>query len=267
MSDQAAPTTATKYDIDQDTPPEPMPQPESEAPIPATPQEPTAPVQPAAVADVEGSIDVDPSEALFEAKENPDAANSTPQEQPEVDDVVDILVPKVEPKEWKIGPDDMPLVYIQRPLSFIQKMQWFSLVGDVLDKSMSGEDGISVNEILTAPGDPRTGLSMDDFRDADTFVRAVGKLIVHAPEFLLDSYCVWLAVPTHQRGLVKEVMAMHESEGGLSDDQGLEIIEVFIDQNFDALADFFGGKIATLQRRVAQRQEARKNKKEARARA
>jgi hypothetical protein len=140
-------------------------------------------------------------------------------------------------------------------------MQWFSLVGDVLDKSMSGEGGISVNEILAAPGDPRNGLSLTDFRDADTFVRAIGKLVVHAPDFILDSYCIWLGVPGHQRPLVKEVMSFPADEGGLTDDQGLEIIEVFIDQNFDALADFFGGKIATLQRRISERQEARKNKK------
>lgn len=256
------------YDIDQDTPPEPMTKPEDQVtPVqPTPPVQPTAPVQPTVVADVEGGVDVDPSQALHEANENPNASSAPQEDQPPVDDVVDILEPKAEPREWKIGPEDMPLVFIQRPLSFIQKMQWFSLVGDVLDKSMNGEGGISVNEILSAPGDPRNGLSMDDFRDADTFVRAVGKLVVHAPEFILDSYCIWLGVPTHQRNLVKEVMSMPESEGGLSDDQGLEIMEVFIDQNFDALADFFGGKIATLQRRITQRQEARKNKA-ARARA
>lgn len=198
--------------------------------------------------------DVDINDALTEGGAPQAQENARADE-----DVVDVLRPKVEPKEWHLGPESSPLVYIQRPLSFIQKMQWFSLVGGVLEKAMSGDNAVSVNELLNAPGNPRVGgFNMADFRDADNFVRAIGKLIVHAPTFLTDSFCIWLNVPETQRKLAAEVMAFPPEEGGLSDDDGLEIIEIFIDQNYDALADFFGDKIASLQRRVSARQEARK---------
>jgi hypothetical protein len=144
-------------------------------------------------------------------------------------------------------------------MSFVGKMQWFALVGGVMDKALGGANGVSVNELLSTPGE-RGQFTASDLRDADTFVRALGKLMTFAPDFLLDSYCIWLGVPEHQRTLVKQIMGMPEEEGGLTDDQGLEIIEVFIDQNFDALADFFGDKIGALRKRVEQRMAARNDR-------
>lgn len=235
-------------EVDQAVAPEPMPKPQ------------------AAVADPPpgnfAEREVDVNEALSEAQEFVGAPTPAAAEEEEPEDVVDVLRPKAEPKQWTFGPEDMPLVFIQRPLSFIQKMQWFSLVGGVLDKAMSGENPVSVNELLTNPTSSRRGMTLEDFRDADTFVRAIGKLVVHAPKFVTDSYCIWLGVPDHQKQVVSEIMAYPEEEGGLTDDQGLEIIEIFIDQNYDALADFFGDKIGALQKRVSQRQEERKGRKD-----
>lgn len=235
----------TEYEVDQDVAPEPMPK------------------SAAAVADpvpgnFAGDKEVDINEALSEAQT--ETVKVAAEEPAEPEDVVDVLRPKAAAKEWTFGPPDMPLVFIQRPLSFIQKMQWFSLVGGVLDKAMSGDNPVSVNELLTNPAAGRRGMTLEDFRDADTFVRAIGKLVVHAPKFVTDSYCIWLGVPEHQQKLVSEVMAYPAEEGGLTDDQGLEIIEVFIDQNYDALADFFGDKISSLQKRLSQRQEDRKGR-------
>lgn len=229
-------------EVDQDTAPEPMPKP-----------------TPAPVGNF-AERDVDPAQALTEAQQEshvPTAAKSAP-EPPKVD-VVDILAPKSAPKQWLLGPSDMQMEFIQRRMSFVGKMQWFALVGGVMDKALGGANGISVNELLTTPGE-RGQFTAADLRDADTFVRALGKLMTHAPEFLLDSYCIWLSVPEHQRKLVKEIMSEPEENGGLTDDQGLEIIEVFIDQNFDALADFFGDKIGALRKRVEQRMTARNDR-------
>jgi len=197
--------------------------------------------------------DVVEKEISFEdAKTEPQDEAPTQESAPE--DVVDILVPKVEPKVWAFGPNG-ELEFVQRPLSFVAKMQWFSLVGDVLDKALTGENKMSLNSLFDAPGQPGS-LSMADFRDADTFVQAVGKLLVHAPKFLTDSYCIWLNVPDFQRDLVTRVWTLPESEGGLSDDDGIEIIEIFIDQNYEALDAFFREKLGRIQQRAQQRAEA-----------
>ena len=171
------------------------------------------------------------------------------------EDVVDILQPKKGARSWKIGKPPVEREYIQRPLSFIAKMQWFALVGDVLDKAMSGENALTIGNLMAVPGQRGSTFRMEDFRDADTFIQAVGKLIAVAPDFLVKSYCIWLSVPDYERDMAAELMALPEDEGGLSDDDGLEIIEIFIDQNYEALDAFFRDKLGQLQKRVEKRAE------------
>ena len=195
---------------------------------------------------------------------DPEASDEAPVQEDEVD-VLDVLVPKKDPKVWTIGIGEYERTYIQRKLSFIAKMQWFSLVGEVLDKALSGPNKMSMNSLLTGAPSPRTGtLSVADFTDADTFVQALGKLLSHAPDFLLDSYAIWLGVPASEKELAKQIFALPEEDGGLSDDQGMEIIEVFIDQNYDALDDFFRRRIAELRRRVAQNADEAKESRRSR---
>ena len=74
--------------------------------------------------------------------------------QPE-QDVLDILVPKKDPKTWIIGQGDYQRTYVQRKLSFIAKMQWFALVGDVLDGALSGPTKMSMNSLLRASAGAR----------------------------------------------------------------------------------------------------------------
>lgn len=191
--------------------------------------------------------DVSFDQAVEEEKENKETVSSTKEE-----DVLDVLQPKAKSVKWTIGPENMQREYIQRPLSFIAKIQWFSLVGEVVDQAISGPNGLSVGSLLTPPGS-RGNLSIDDFRDADTFVAAIGKLLTVAPDFLVKSYCIWLSVPDYERDLAKELMSLPEDEGGLSDSDGIAIIETFIDQNYEALDNFFRNELSRLQTRVQQR--------------
>lgn len=188
------------------------------------------------------------AEAETEEFDQPTPTAEQPQAEPERD-VLDTIVPKKEPKTWTFGPPDLERTYVQKPLSFIAKMQWFSLVGDVLDKALSGPNGMSLNSLFATPtrGD---SLRMEDFRDADTFVHAIGKLLAAAPDFLVDSYLIWLNVPDYDREIMRQIMKMPPDEGGLTDEQGIEIIEVFLDQNYEALADFFSQRIGQLQNRI-----------------
>lgn len=189
-------------------------------------------------------------EVEFQPEAVEESVEPKPVEKPEEkEDVLDTIVPKKEPKVWTIGPTDIQRTYVQKPLSFIAKMQWFSLVGEVLDKALSGPDGMSLNSLFSTPvrGD---ALRMADFRDADTFVQAIGKLLAAAPEFLVDSYLIWLNVPDYDRDITRDLMKLPPDDGGLTDEQGMEIIEVFLDQNYEALADFFTLRISQLQKRV-----------------
>jgi hypothetical protein len=133
-------------------------------------------------------------------------------------------------------------------------------VGEALDKALSGPNGMSLNSLFSTP--TRGGLfRIEDFRDADMFVQAISKLLSAAPDFLIRSYLIWLNVPDYDRDVVAEMMTLPPDEGGLSDEQGIEIIEVFLDQNYEALADFFGRRLSQLQARVTKLNKDRESRR------
>lgn len=165
-------------------------------------------------------------------------------------EVLEALAPKTQPVIRKIGVDPDVREYTQRPLAFVAKIQFFSVVGDVMDKALSGDNAMTVGHLFEAPEMRAGSLRAEDFRDADTFVQAVAKLVKYSPTFMLDCYCIWLAVPDFEQEWAKEVMALPEDEGGLSDEVGVDIIETFIDQNWEALETFFRERIGKIQKRI-----------------
>jgi hypothetical protein len=175
-------------------------------------------------------------------------ANKTTQP---AEDSTEILEPSAQLRTIHLGVEPNVKTYVQKPLSFFGKMEIFSVLGGALDKAMSGDDGLSLNELLNGPGELGGSVTAENFRDADTFVKAIGKLLQYAPDLFLDLYVVILAVPRGEREVVKEQMRHNEEDGGLSDDDGFGILETFIDQNWDVMADFFGARIQPLIEKVS----------------
>jgi len=157
-----------------------------------------------------------------------------------------VLTPPVAERVQVVGKGDYEFEFVQKPLSFIGKLEFFSVMGKALDRAMAGPDGISIADLLEVPDRPTGGLSAEDLKDADTFVKGVTKLLVYAPEMIGDLYCVILQVPQGMRDAVKQVMAANEDDGGLSDEDGFAVIETFIDQNWEVLRDFFTQRIGRL---------------------
>ena len=169
-----------------------------------------------------------------------------------VADVVNDLEPEAQEYVVVLGagqPDE--LVFVQRPLTFFGKLRFFGVASKAIETAL--EDGASIAELLEVP-DREAGapLSADSLREADAFVKAVAKLVEYAPELMGDLYCVILAVP---RGQTEYVISRFETE--LDDEQGMKIIDVFIDQNWDALLDFFSQRIAPLVSKVSSKVQDR----------
>lgn len=164
-------------------------------------------------------------------------------------DPVDALVPEYTERTITIGKDEYEMTFTQKPLSFFQKMEFFSVMGRAIDRAMSGPEGISINDLLSLPERGET-LSADDFKDADVFIRAIAKLVTEAPEILEDLYVVILGVPRTHRDFAKRLMSGPADEGGLTDEDGIAILETFIDQNWDVMVDFFGERIKPLVEKV-----------------
>lgn len=169
-------------------------------------------------------------------------------------DPAEVLEPSVATRTQVVGKDEYQFVYTQKPLSFFGKLDFFAVMGRALDRAMSGPTGISVADLLDVPdrGDGAS-ITKEDLKDADTFIRGVSRLISYAPEIVSDLYCVILNIPRGEREVVKEIMALDEEKGGLSDDDGIEILNSFFDQNWEVLRDFFKERIAPLLSKVGEK--------------
>ena len=169
----------------------------------------------------------------------------------ENEDVAEVLEPEAQIRTVTVGKDPYALTYLQRPVSFFQKVELFALLGGALDKAMSGPDGLTVGDLFDGPAGLGTELNTQNLKDADMFVRSLAKLVQYSPDLLLDLYVVILGVPRNERAMVKDMMDQNEAEGGLSDEDGFGILNTFVDQNWDVLADFFGSRIKPLISKVS----------------
>jgi hypothetical protein len=166
-------------------------------------------------------------------------------------DEIEVIEPSYSIKHRTIGGEEHIQVYAQKPLSFFGKMELFSLLGSAVDKALKDGD-VSVSDLFDRPQvRDLSSISANEVKEADLFVKAVAKLVEFAPDFLKDLYCVILAIPKGEREYAKMLMEAPEDEGGLSDDEGIDILNTFIDQNWEAMVDFFGKKIMPLAQKVS----------------
>lgn len=158
-------------------------------------------------------------------------------------DETEILEPNYAVRYQVIGKGEHLHTYAQRPLSFFGKMELFSLLGATLNEAVSKGD-FSITEFMQ---------ENQEIRDSEVFIRIVARLIEFAPDFLKDLYSIALAIPKGEREYVKALMELPEDEGGLSDNDGVEILDVFVEQNWDAMTDFFVQKILPFSQKVSSR--------------
>jgi hypothetical protein len=159
----------------------------------------------------------------------------------ETDETLDVLSPSE--VYYEIGEGDDKLVLVQKPLTFFGKIEFFSVVGKAVQKILI--DGGSLSELLETPDfNPDVPLS-NSVSDADVFVKAISKIIEAAPELLSDLYLVILAVPRGQRDYYE--LRLQE----LTDDQGMQILDTFVDQNWEVMVSFFKEKMLPLYTKIS----------------
>lgn len=186
-----------------------------------------------------------------------------------VQDSNEVLEPSVPERIQTIGRDDYEYAFVQKPLSFFGKLDFFAVLGKAIDQTMSGPDGLSLAELFEElPNDPE-GFRMQDMKDQNTFVRGIAKVVAYSPEILSEIYCVALGVPKGQRKSAKQIMELPESEGGLSDKDGIEVLDTFVEQNWEVLVDFFKGPAKELAQKIGkkaaqQSQSSKRSKSSAR---
>lgn len=195
----------------------------------------------------------------------------------EAEEAMEILEPLVDAKRWVIGkPPEQGgknteySVYTQMPLGYMARNRMFSLIGRTMSaaiKSTGGSVG-GMEDVFGAGGgtlmERGRRLGARDFQDASQFFTLAMELVGYAPDFLSDFYSIALEVPIGERGWFREVIEQpyrpDDDKWGLSEDDGIEMIEIFIDQNYEDIRRFFTEKLPRITQRASQREQDHQKK-------
>lgn len=216
--------------------------------------------------------------ATFVAKDDEKESEKAKIEE-EVDKIEEVFELKDGPRTWIIGkpPDhggkeNQYSIYTQKPLGLMPRMRFFGLLTNTISEAVKagGAVDLGMGDVFGAQGgsirERFQTLSNQDFADAGSFLALAFKLMAYAPDFLLDSFVIWLDVPPEDRRWAKQVMDQRydpeDEKWGLQEDQFIEMVEIFIDQNYEEVRNFFAQKIPKFIARVQQREAARASNSE-----
>lgn len=194
---------------------------------------------------------------LGEPQKNVEPEQNSDQEVPKPTPQDDIEKP-VRHKEWKFSADyDLQIrgetqtqrferTYIQKPLSYLAFGEFTGLLGRKLEEAMEGPSGISVDRLMpNSEGqlplsfvEGKLSIVKSDFAGIDPFIQGFARLVSFVPDLLGEAQCIWLRVPRQERPLLIDIWSRPVDEGGMSMDEGEEMMDLFIEQNYDELEDF-----------------------------
>lgn len=135
--------------------------------------------------------------------------------------------------------------YIQKPLSWQAMSEFTGLIGRKLSEAMKGPEGLSIDRMVPGEAgiplqfqDGRISIADDGTGGIDAIVQAFAHLASYVPDLLGESQCIWLRVPRQERAMLMDIWSRPVDEGGMSMDQGEEMLSIFIEQNYDELESF-----------------------------
>lgn len=158
-------------------------------------------------------------------------------------------------------------VYVQQPLGYIATLRFYGLVGKNVAEAVKAGGVVDLGEAFTNSNgnvqDRAKQIIEQSFNDAGSFAALLFQLIAYSPNFILEFYCISLDIPVDERKWAKQVMEQpwrpEENKWGLKREQGQEIIERFVDQNYDEVRDFFGDLFRNVSKRVRKNEKRRKS--------
>lgn len=242
----ADPTTITEpAEGTFDQPPDAPPSPSYEQPPEASPKDPGS----------DGDEDA-----------SPDASRSDV-EQPR-DGVVEDIVPYAESIDRVlVDVKGRSLVFVQKTLTYFDKIELYGLLGRAVQLLMDGENGLGLDDVMDL-ADPRKMVDrmisqipgadespdradqQNSIDEAAKMMSIFAKVISASPDMLREAYCIILHIPIGQRKWAVD-WALPE----IDDETGDDIMNAFIDQNWGVLEDFFTKQLPKLFRRAAKARE------------
>lgn len=168
------------------------------------------------------------------------------------EDALKAMIPDVPHRIWHVHLRDADgvewdLRYVQSELSFFEKQDFTTLIGRYFDRFAEGEFGIGIKDIFS--DDLRTKIAIptevtpeaaEKMVDENTgLIKAIIKVVNELPDLQMKIILIALGVPPKERKAVAESLRGPVWKGGLTDDQGFDILKTFISQNAVAIRDFF----------------------------
>lgn len=134
--------------------------------------------------------------------------------------------------------------FVQKPLTFFGKIELFSILAETVERALS--EGATISEFLDDV--PQDFSSPNQLKESDLLVKGLASIVKYSPEILKDIFCISLQVKRSDREYVKDNILDE-----LSDDEAMKILNNFIDQNWDAVLDFFKERVSPLIQNVSER--------------
>jgi hypothetical protein len=155
-------------------------------------------------------------------------------------------------REQTLGVGEGARTYIQAPLGIVGKLRLFQILADAMDEAVKDDGGKAIAGLFGMNTDEWDGetVSLDDISGSVDMMTGLVKLAKYAPDLVLDVYCVALRIPTDEWNYAKQLMELPVEEGGLNDDDGMDVLELFIDQNRENLKSFFVERIQPLIKKI-----------------
>lgn len=181
---------------------------------------------------------------------------------------LEALDPQTKAKRWMIGkPPEYGggerdyAIYVQEKLPWMARQKFFSLVGRTMATAIkaSGGDVGGMSDVFGDDGgsliERGRRLTSRDFSDASSFMALAFELVGYAPNFLSECYCIWLNVPRLDRDWARERFNEpwnpEADDWGLKDEDHEEIINTFIDQNYEEIRRFFAEVLPRMAKRIS----------------
>lgn len=135
--------------------------------------------------------------------------------------------------------------FYQSQLGLMPMQEFFNRIRREIQNVMSGEYGTSIGELFTgdmaAPKiEGATAADVNKLVSENmTLINAVLDLIQRVPDFELDVYCLALGVHERDVDWVKKGLSQPPYRGGLTIQEGPDIIRTFVRDNAAAVIRFF----------------------------
>lgn len=202
------------------------------------------------------NTDQEQATKILQDKFEPDPINPVVKDEIPSPTEEDIVKP-VAHKEWKVYDEyDFDFrgevrkeifdhTYSQKPLSYLAFGEFTGLLGRKLAEAMRGPDGLSLDRL--SPGEASIPLEFDNGQVrlagdgnnlVDPIVQGIAKLASYVPDLMAELQCIWLRIPRGQRAQVMDIWSRSPDDGGMSMDQGEEMLNIFIEQNYDEINSF-----------------------------